>query len=121
MYSSKTKSDMATSFQYHFREFTTANLGTIALRNQKECLKKAQNPDKHVIKAVDQQVNENTESFSKEDLISEVISRSIHNAWVKHYVLAKLHLQTEIKDISTNLIGIEAQVRVRFKKKTRPR
>jgi hypothetical protein len=45
-------------------------------------------------------------SFSKEDLIAEVRMENIPSAWVKDFKLAKLHLQTRIKDIMGDLVVI---------------
>jgi len=57
----------------------------------------------------------NARSFSEEDLIAEVISRNIPAVWMKDFELSKLHLQTEISEIMTDLTIIEARVKVQPK------
>jgi hypothetical protein len=57
----------------------------------------------------------NARSFSEEDLIAEVISRNIPAVWMKGFELSKLHLQTEISEIMTDLTIIEARVKVQPK------
>jgi hypothetical protein len=58
---------------------------------------------------VDQQ---NGHLFSKEDLTAEVIARNIPFAWVEDFQSEKLHLETQLKYVLTDLAIIEAQVKV---------
>ncbi len=53
----------------------------------------------------------NGRSFTKEDLIAEVITENIPSAWVKDFKMFKLHLKTKIKDIISELTVIEEQVK----------
>jgi len=113
------------TFQFHIHEFTTAILGSDAFRNQKDWWKSTPKPDNISVK---QWINRlldinsylplmqrNARAFSEEDLISEVISRNIPAVWMKDFELSKLHLQTEINEIMTDLTIIEARVKVQPK------
>jgi len=53
-------------------------------------------------------MQQNARAFSEEDLILEVIARNIPAVWMKDFELSKLHLQTEISEIMTDLTIIEA-------------
>jgi hypothetical protein len=53
----------------------------------------------------------NGSSFSKEDHIAEVIAKNIPATWVKDFKLAKLHLQTKIKDVIADLVVIEEHIK----------
>jgi hypothetical protein len=55
-------------------------------------------------------------SFTKEDLIAEVISKNIPSAWIKDFKMFKLHLKTKIKDVISELTAIEEQVKTHQKK-----
>jgi hypothetical protein len=57
----------------------------------------------------------NATAFSEEDLISEVISRNIPAVWMKDFELSKLHLQTDISEIMTDITIIEVRVKVKPK------
>ncbi len=101
------------TLQFHIHEFTTAILGNDAHRNQKDYLKSTPKPDNMSVKQwIKRLLNinsylplmqRNARAFSKEDLISEVMSRNIPSVWMKDFELSKLHLQTEISDIMTDL------------------
>lgn len=54
-------------------------------------------------------------SFSEEDLIAKVISKNIPDAWVKDFKMFKIHLQTKIKDIISELTVLEEQIKVHSK------
>ena len=113
------------TFQFHIREFTTAILGNDAFRNQKDYLKSTPKPDNMSVKQwINRLLNinsylplmqRNARSFSEEDLIAEVISRNIPAVWMKDFELSKLHLQTEISEIMTDLTIIKARVKVQPK------
>jgi hypothetical protein len=62
----------------------------------------------------------NGRSFSKEDLIAEVISKNIPAAWEKDFKMFKLHLKTRIKDILSELTVIEEQVKIHPKNNENP-
>jgi len=53
----------------------------------------------------------NGRPFTKEDLIAEVISKNIPNAWIKDFKMFKLHLKTSIKEIISELTVIEEQIK----------
>ncbi len=108
------------TFQYHVRELTSAILGDDALRNQKDYLKTTPKPERMSVK---QWINRlkninsylplmqrNVSSFSEEDLVTEVIAKNIPAAWVKDFNLAKLHLQTKIKDVMADFIRVVDRV-----------
>jgi hypothetical protein len=54
-------------------------------------------------------------AFTEEDLIAEVISKNIPLAWVKDFKLAKLHLKNRVRDVMTDLVVIEEQVKTHQK------
>jgi len=113
------------TFQFHIHEFTTAILGNDAFRNQKDYLKSTPKRNNMSVKQwINRLLNinsylplmqRNARAFLEEDLISEVISRNIPAVWMKDFELSKLHLQTEISEIMTDLTIIEAQVKVQPK------
>jgi len=60
-------------------------------------------------------MQENSKSFTKEELITEVISKNIPSAWVKDFRMFKLHLKMRIRDALTDLMVIEEQVKTNLK------
>jgi hypothetical protein len=80
------------TFENHVRELTRAILGEDALRNQKDYLKSTPKPEKMSVKQWVNRIKninsylplmqENGRSFTKEELVSEVISKNIPSAWV---------------------------------------
>jgi len=56
-------------------------------------------------------------SFSKEDLIAEVISKNIPAAWEKNFIL---HLKTKIKDILSKLTVKEEKIKTHPKNNENP-
>jgi hypothetical protein len=109
------------SFDDHLQELTSAILGEDALRNQKDYLKTTPKPDKMSVKQWINRIKNinsylplmqpNGRSFTEEDLIAEVISKNIPAAWKNFFKMFKLHLETKIKDIISELTVIEEQVK----------
>ncbi len=54
-------------------------------------------------------------SFSEEGLIAEVISKNFPAAWVEDFEMPKLHLETSIKDILSELAVIEEKINTHLK------
>jgi len=107
------------TFQTHVRELTSAILGNDALCNQKDYLKSTPKPETMTVKQwINRLKNINSylplmqqdgRAITKENLITEVISKNIHAAWVKDFKLAKLHLKCRIRDVMTDLAVIKEQ------------
>ncbi len=53
----------------------------------------------------------NSRSFTKEDLITKVISKNIPAPWTKDFKMFKLHLKTSIKEIINELTLIKEQIK----------
>jgi hypothetical protein len=113
------------TFDNHLKELTSAILGDDALRNQKDYLKNTPEPDKMTVKQWINRIKNinsylplmqpNGRSFTKEDLIAEVITENIPSAWVKDFKMFKLHLKTKIKDFISELTVIEEQIKTHHK------
>jgi len=108
------------SFDEHLQELTSAILGDDALRNQKNYLKNTPKPDKMSVKQWINRIKNinsyllmqpNGRPFTEEDLIVEVISKSIPNAWIKDFKMFKSHLKTSIKEIISELTVIKEQIK----------
>ena len=94
------------TFENHVRELTRAILGEDALQNQKDYLKSTPKPEKMSVKQWVNRIKninsylslmqENGWSFTKEELVYEVISKNIPSAWVKDFRMFKLHLKTRV-------------------------
>ena len=110
------------TFQTHVRELTSAILGNDALCNQKDYLKSTPKPETMTVKQwINRLKNMNSylplmqqdgRAITKEYLITEVISKNIHAAWVKDFKLAKLHLKCRIRDVMTDLVVIKGKSRL---------
>ena len=84
------------TFQTNVTELTSAILGNDALRNQKDYLKSTPKLEKVTVKQwINRLKNINSylplmqqdgRAFTKEDLITEVISKNIPSTWVKDFV-----------------------------------
>jgi hypothetical protein len=59
-------------------------------------------------------MQENGRAFTKEELVSEVISKNIPSAWVKDFRMFKLHLKTQVRDVLTNLMMIELKNKLKL-------
>jgi hypothetical protein len=113
------------TFEEHLNKLTNAILGQDALRYQKDYLKSTPKLEKmsakqwiNRIKNINSYLplmQENGKSFTEEELIAEVISKSIPSAWVKDFRMFKLHLKKRIRDVLTDLTVIEEQVKTNLK------
>jgi hypothetical protein len=56
-------------------------------------------------------MDQEARTFSEKELIAEIISQNIPNAWRVQYRLAKLHLKTKIDDIISVLTLIEENIK----------
>jgi hypothetical protein len=111
------------TFQTQLAELTSTVLGNDALRNQKDYLKNTPKPENMSVKQwLNRLKNINSylplmeqdgESFTEADLISEIISKNIPTAWKVHFRLAELHLKRRINDILSKLTVIEESVNVK--------
>jgi hypothetical protein len=109
------------TFDNHLKELTSAFRGDNALRNQKDYLKNTPKPDMMSVKQWINRIKNinsylplmqpNGRSFTEEHLITEVISKNIPAAWIKDFIMFKLHLKTKIKDIISELTVTEEQVK----------
>jgi len=109
------------SFDEHLQELTSAILGDDALRYQKDYLKNTPKPAKMSVKQWINRIKNinsylplmqpNGRPFTEEDLIAEVISKNIPNAWIKNFKMFKLHLKTSIKEIISKLTVIKEQIK----------
>jgi hypothetical protein len=106
-------------------KFVAAILCPNAQRNQNDYLKNTAKPENMAVKQWTNRVLninsyiplmlKNAKPFSKEDLISEVISRNIPEAWMKDFEFSTLHLRTKISDKTTDLTIIKARVKVQHR------
>jgi hypothetical protein len=109
------------TFESHLKELTSTILGEDALHNQKGDLKSTPKPEKMSVKQWVNRIKninsylplmqENGKAFTKEELVSEVISKNIPSAWVKDFRMFKLHLKTRVRDVLTDLMMIEEQAK----------
>jgi hypothetical protein len=53
--------------------------------------------------------------FFEEDLIAKIIMKNMPSIWVKDFKIAKLHLQTEIKNVMADLVVIKEQIKIKPK------
>jgi hypothetical protein len=102
------------SFDNHLRELTSAILGDYALCNQKDSLKRTPKHDNlsSVKKWINRMKNinssylplmqENDRAFIEKGLIYKVISKNLPSAWVKDFIMYKLHLKTCFRDALSN-------------------
>jgi hypothetical protein len=58
--------------------------------------------------------------FFEEDLIAKVIMKNMPSIWVKDFKIAKLHLQTEIKNVMADLVVIKEQIKIKPKQLKTP-
>jgi hypothetical protein len=60
-------------------------------------------------------MDQEARAFSKKELITEIISKSIPLAWRVQYRLAKLHLKAKTDDIISDLTLIEENIKTHQK------
>jgi hypothetical protein len=109
------------TFEEHLKELISMVLGEGAFCNQKEYVKKMPKPEKMTVKQWVNRIENinsylplmkpNTQAFTEEDLINEVITLNIPSVWEKDFRLANLHVKSKIKDIIEPLTIIEEQIK----------